>query len=443
MDVGRTSQEPLLTKLVAVVENGSALLPNLKRVIMIRGDNPYPKTFTTYEDLLNKASSAHLGEIVNSLTTSLDPHEVCNFQFTSGTTGAPKATTLSHHNVINNGLLIGHVMRLREREDIICCPPPLYHAFGLVLGLLACYTHGVAIVFPSWNFDPEAVMNAVVKEKCTGLLGVPTMLVAVLQQYRQDQKRWGKVKLRTGIAAGSLVPRYLMEQLQKEFGMPELINIYGMTEVSGASFITAVDDALEDKLVTVGTVIPHTRAKVIDLQGKIVPCGTRGELCIAGFGVQKGYYQNIAKTNELMVKDEEGIVWVHSGDEATLDNRGYARITGRIKDMIIRGGENIYPFEIEQRLGQHPAISQSSVVGLKDERYGEIVAAFLEQQGQTSKPTNKELQEFVRGTLGRHNVPVHIFWIGPDEVIKDFPKTSSGKIKKLDLRTIGNEMIGQ
>lgn len=351
--------------------------------------------------------------------------------------------TVSNSNVINNGLLIGHVMRLRQGKDVICCPPPLYHAFGLVLGLLACYTHGVAIVFPSWDFDPEAVLKSILAKHCSGLLGVPTMLVAVLQRYRQEPKRWGKIELRTGIAAGSPVPRYLMEQLQQAFGLPELVIIYGMTELAGASFITSVDDGMEEKLASVGKVIPHTMAKVIGPDGKIVPCGVRGELCMAGFGVQKGYYKNIEKTNELMVKDQDGILWVYSGDEATLDTRGYCKITGRIKDMIIRGGENIYPFEIEQRLGQHPAITQSSVVGLKDAHYGEIVAAFLEQHGGSSKPSNEELQEFVRVTLGRYNVPVHIFWVGPGEVVEDFPKTSSGKIKKLDLRTIGNGLIGK
>ena len=234
-----------------------------------------------------------------------------------------------------------------------------------------------------------------------------------------------------------------MEQLQKAFGMPELVIIYGMTELSGASFITSVDDETEEKLASVGKIIPHSLAKVIGTDGKIVPCGTRGELCMAGFGVQKGYYQNPAKTNELMIKDQDGILWVHSGDEATLDSRGYCKITGRIKDMIIRGGENIYPFEIEQRLGQNPAVAQASVVGLKDEHYGEVVAAFLEQQGESPEPSDKDLQEFVRETLGRYNAPQHIFWVGPTGVIKDFPKTSSGKIKKVDLRTIGNEMIGK
>ena len=345
--------------------------------------------------------------------------------------------------MINNGLFIGHVMRVHRGKDVICCPPPLYHAFGLVLGLLACYTHGVAIVFPSWNFDPEAVLKSVIEEKCTGLLGVPTMLVAVLQHYRQEQQRWGKLELRTGIAAGSPVPRYLMEQLQETFGLPELVIIYGMTELAGASFITSVDDGMEEKLASVGKVIPHTLAKVIGPDGRILPCGQRGELCMAGFGVQKGYYKNLAKTKELMVEDQDGILWVHSGDEATLDSRGYCKITGRIKDMIIRGGENIYPFEIEQRLGQHPAVTQSSVVGLKDDHYGEIVAAFLEQRGGTAKPSDEDLREFVRSTLGRYNVPVHVFWVGLGEVLEDFPKTSSGKIKKLDLRKIGNEITGK
>jgi acyl-CoA synthetase (AMP-forming)/AMP-acid ligase II len=443
IDVGRKSQLPLLTKLVDVVEQGSSALPDLKRVIIIRGDNPFPSTFTTYEDMLEEASLPHTRKIVEDLTSSVNCHDVCNFQFTSGTTGEPKATTLTHYNVINNGLLIGHVMRLRRGKDVICCPPPLYHAFGLVLGLLSCYTHGVAIVFPSWNFDPEAVLKSVISERCTGLLGVPTMLVAVLQQYRQGKDRWSKIELRTGIAAGSPVPRYLMEQLQDAFGLPELVIIYGMTELAGASFITSVSDGMEEKLSSVGKVIPHTMAKVIGPDGQIVPCGVRGELCMAGFGVQKGYYKNPEKTDELMIRDNDGILWVHSGDEATLDGRGYCKITGRIKDMIIRGGENIYPFEIEQRLGQHPAVSQSSVVGLKDDHYGEVVAAFLERHAGAVKPDDEELREFVRVTLGRYNVPVHIFWVGAGEQLEDFPKTSSGKIKKLDLRTIGNGLIGK
>jgi acyl-CoA synthetase (AMP-forming)/AMP-acid ligase II len=333
-------------------------------------------------------------------------------------------------------------MRLRP-NDIICCPPPLYHAFGLVLGLLACYTHGVTIIFPSWDFNPELVLNAIVSESCTGLLGVPTMLVAVLQTYRTaPENRWPSICLRTGIAAGSPVPRHLMSQLQATFGLPELVIIYGMTEVSGASFITSPSDGLEEKLSTVGRVIPHTSAKVISPSGEIVPVGTRGELCMAGFGVQSGYYLNPEKTEELMQRDKEGIVWVHSGDEATIDSRGYARITGRIKDMIIRGGENIYPFEIEQRLGEHEAVVQSSVVGLRDERYGEVVAAFLEGREGVRRPGVGELREFVRGTLGAYNAPVHVFWVGKGEDVQEYPKTSSGKIQKVRLREIGNKLIG-
>ena len=228
-------------------------------------------------------------------------------------------------------------MRYQKGEDVICCPPPLYHSFGLVLGLLATYTHGVSIVFPSWSFDPAETIRAVVDEKCTGLHGVPTMLVATLQQYRKQQRSLGPVKLRTGIAAGSPVHRDLMEDLRATFGMEEMVILYGMTELSGSAFITSANDAVEDKLSTVGTVIPHTTAKVIGPDGKLVPFGVRGELCIAGFGVHKGYYQNQTKTDELMKKDDDGVIWVHSGDEAQIDDRGYAKITGRIKDMIIRG----------------------------------------------------------------------------------------------------------
>ncbi|KAH7385112.1 hypothetical protein BKA64DRAFT_735632 [Cadophora sp. MPI-SDFR-AT-0126] len=363
-------------------------------------------------------------------------HQVCNFQFTSGTTGTPKAAMLTHSNIINNGRFVGDRMRL-ESSDVICCPPPLFHCFGLVLGLLAVITHGACIVFPSETFQASAVLKAVSEERCTGLHGVPAMFSAELELLKGNSTT-SFSSLRTGIAAGSSVPRKMMADLREKMNMKEITSTYGMTETSPGSFMSYTNDPVEKRLSTVGKILPHTKAKIVNGKGEIVPVGTRGELLVSGFQLQKGYWRNPKQTAEAMQKDSNGCLWMRTGDEAVFDNEGYCSITGRIKDIIIRGGENIFPLEIEEILGQHKSIIQSSVVGLPDRKYGEVVAAFLQHRPTEPRPSAEVLRDFVRQTLGWHKAPVHIFWLEEEE---DFPKTGSGKVQKHILREQGKDRL--
>lgn len=324
-------------------------------------------------------------------------------------------------------------------EDIVCCPPPLFHCFGLVLGFLASYTHGSSIVFPSDFFDVRSVVDAIVTEDATVLLGVPTMYVAELEVMERTGQR--PRRLRTGLASGSTVSQGLMSKLREKMGVEKMLIAYGMTETSPVTFITALSDPESKATATVGRVIPHVSAKVIDNDGKILLRGERGELCTSGFALQKGYWRNEEKTKESMRKDENGVLWMYTGDEAMLDDEGYAHITGRIKDMIIRGGENIFPREIEERLMQHPAVNEASVVGIKDERYGEVVGCFLKEAEGSPRPTVEELKTWVGELLGRHKAPSYCFWIGDAGIGNDFPKTGSGKIRKHILCEIGNGVV--
>lgn len=324
-------------------------------------------------------------------------------------------------------------------EDVICCPPPLFHCFGLVLGFLASYIHGSTIVFPSDFFDVRKVVDALVKEDATVLLGVPTMYVAELEVMEKTGQRPRRV--RTGLASGSTVSQGLMNSLREKMGVQKMLIAYGMTETSPVTFITDLSDPESKATTTVGRVIPHVSAKVIDKNGKKLRRGERGELCTSGFALQKGYWRNEEKTKEAMREDEEGILWMHTGDEAMLDQDGYAHITGRIKDMIIRGGENIFPREIEERIMQHPAINEASAVAIKNERYGEVVGCFLKAVDASPRPSDEELKKWVGERLGRHKAPVYCFWIGDAGIGTDFPKTGSGKIKKHVLCDIGNSLV--
>ncbi|KAI5194371.1 acid Co-A ligase [Aureobasidium subglaciale] len=358
-------------------------------------------------------------------------------QFTSGTTGNPKAAMLTHYqssNIINNGTFSGDRMNL-STCDIICSPPPLFHCFGLVLGVLASVTHASTLILPSPTFSASATVDCVVKYHCTALHGVPTMMIAVLDEH--TKRGSPPVKLRTGIVAGASVPADVITRLQARFGYEEYINIYGMTESAPATFTLTTNDPLQSKLTSVGKILPHTSAKVVDVDGKVVARGVRGELCVSGYMLQKGYYNNPAKTAEVMI-EEEGTLWLHTGDEAILDAEGYCYVTGRIKDMIIRAGENIYPLEIEAHLMLHPDISIASVVGLSDKHYGEVVAAFLVGCEGRSPLTDMEIQEFVRSSLARHKTPKHIFWVGESGCLSVLPMTASGKIQKNKLRDWGN-----
>lgn len=350
-------------------------------VVILRG---FPAEYTHYNNLLERG--AVLDDLlVEDLNSRFTNHDVCNLQFTSGTTGHPKAAMLTHHSIVNNSRFIGDRMYLTD-DDVLCCPPPLFHCFGLVLGLLATIAHGGKIVYPSETFDAAACLQAISDEQCTAIHGVPAMFDSMFSLPRPAD--FDAHRLRTGIIAGAPVPKHLMELLVHEFGMVEFTSSYGLTEASPTCFNAYHSDAIDKKLTTVGNLMPYAHAKVVDRHDHIVPVGTRGELCIAGYQLQKGYWNNQAKTDEVMVRDNDGVLWLHTGDEAVLHEDGTCTITGRFKDIIIRGGENIYPLEIEERLTEHPDIDRAIVVGVKHKRYGEVVAAFLERaagvQHQTS-----------------------------------------------------------
>lgn len=346
-------------------------------------------------------------------------------------------------------------MRL-DSSDILCCPPPLFHCFGLVLGLLAIVTHGGKIVYPAEVFDIPSTLRAISDENCTAVHGVPAMFDSLFQS--NPPEGFSCDNLRTGIIAGAPVPRYLMELLVNRFGMTEFTSSYGLTEASPTCFNAFTDDAMDRRLTTVGTLMPHAQAKIVDREGNTVPVGTRGELCIAGYQLQAGYWNNSEKTNETMVRDAAGVLWLHTGDEAVFDEEGYCSITGRFKDIIIRGkhieclfetndspimlgGENIYPLEIEERLMVHPTISRAVVVGLKNEHYGEVVGAFLELAQNHPRPNDQELRDWVRKRLGSHKSPAHIFWLGEGGVPATVPLTGSGKVRKFEIAKLGDEIL--
>lgn len=330
--IGRLDNSRLLTEL----ENEGTG----PQVVILRGEEAGSK-YPTYDDLVRSAqkkSQKNYQGLYNAMHKVL-PHQVVNLQFTSGTTGLPKAAMLTHHNLVNNSRFIGDRMRLTS-EDVLCCPPPLFHCFGLVLGLLAVVTHGAKIVYPAEVFDIPSTLAAISDEACTAIHGVPAMFDSLFQSKMPEG--FNCDNLRTGIIAGAPVPRYLMELLVSKFGMTEFTSSYGLTEASPTCFNAFTDDAMGRRLTTVGTLMPHAQAKIVDRDGRTVPVGTRGELCIAGYQLQAGYWNNSEKTNEVMVRDGAGVLWLHTGDEAVFDEDGYCTITGRFKDIIIRG-MNICP----------------------------------------------------------------------------------------------------
>ncbi|KAI1324315.1 hypothetical protein F5Y16DRAFT_381532 [Xylariaceae sp. FL0255] len=404
-------------------------------VVILRGDSG---NYSTYLDHIEQGRRMSNG-LLHRLGRRVLAHNVCNLQFTSGTTGVPKAAMLTHHNIVNNARFIGDRMRLTS-DDILCCPPPLFHCFGLVLGMMAVITHGAKIVYPEETFDPAAVLRAISDEKCTAVHGVPAMFDTLFSL--PTPAGFNCDNLRTGIIAGAPVPKYLMKLLVTRFGMTEFTSSYGLTEASPTCFNAFTDDAIEKRLTTVGTLMPHAYAKIIDNQGSVVPVGTRGELCIAGYQLQAGYWNNSEKTAEVMVRDEAGLLWLHTGDEAVFDDQGYCTITGRFKDIIIRGGENIYPLEIEERLMAHSDICRAIVTGVKDAHYGEAVAAFLSTDSASEKrPTNMQIRTWVQQKLGRQKTPAHVFWLGESGVPLDVPLTGSGKVKKFEMARLGEEIL--
>ncbi|KAF3162806.1 hypothetical protein EYR41_008632 [Orbilia oligospora] len=419
----------------------SEAAPSLRNVIVInnsagRISNDIFSHFSSYHDIFQSVSSNP-----PALDIDVKPDDICNIQFTSGTTSMPKAASLTHINILNNGKFIGDRMGLTE-DDVVVCPPPLFHCFGCVLGYSACMTHGSTIVFPSEAFDPRKALESVQAERATALYGVPTMYIAYLELLKHGKvDRKGFERLRTGIAAGSTVPIELMKKLHRDLNLTDLTICYGMTETSPVSAMTFPDDPINKRTSTVGRVMPHTQAKIVDIHDrtKILPIGERGELATAGYLLQKFYWGDPDKTAEVMIEDEEGVRWMYTGDEAEMDEEGYIKITGRIKDLIIRGGENIHPLDIENVLFEHPAVAEVSVVGVPDEKYGECVAAFI-GPSEGMSISKDEAREWVRGKLARHLVPRYIFWI-EDLEGGVLPKTASGKIQKFKLVEEGKRML--
>jgi fatty-acyl-CoA synthase len=396
-------------------------LPALSTLIRI-GDGE-ARGFLRFEEVLASGSDRHRAEIAE-LRKNLQFDDPINIQFTSGATGAPKGATLTHHNILNNGYFIGEAMRLTDR-DRVCIPVPLYHCFGMVLGNLACVTHGAAMIYPSEGFDPLATLDAVATERCTALYGVPTMFIAELNH--PEFKRFDLSTLRTGIMAGSPCPIEVMKRCVSDMNMREVTIAYGMTETSPVSTQTSCDDPLARRVGTVGRVHPHVEIKIVDGDGQVVPPGAPGELCTRGYSVMLGYWDDPDKTAEVI--DRAG--WMHTGDLATIDEDGYCNIVGRIKDMVIRGGENVYPREIEEFLFRHPKIEAVQVVGVPDAKYGEELCAWVKLKPDVSA-TAEEIQGFCRGQIAHYKVPRYI------KLVDGFPMTVTGKVQKFVMR---EEMI--
>ena len=352
---------------------------------------------------------------------SLDRNDPINIQYTSGTTGFPKGATLSHRSILNDALLVGQACAYDE-TDRVCIPVPFYHCFGMVMGNLACSVFGATMVIPCPSFDPNAVLQTLQDERCTSLYGVPTMFVAELGHDELDS--FDLSALRTGIMAGSPCPIEVMRKVIDEMNMSEVTIAYGMTETSPVSTQTSTTDSVEHRVTTVGRVLPHVEAKIVDPEtGEIVERGQQGEYCTRGFHVMLGYWNDPEKTAEAI--DADG--WMHSGDLATMDDDGYVNIVGRIKDMIIRGGENIYPREIEEFLYTHPAVADAQVIGVPDRKYGEEIMAWV-QLAPGAELTDEALKEYCRGKIAHFKIPRHVSFVS------DFPMTVTGKIRKVEMR---------
>ncbi|HZQ84798.1 MAG TPA: AMP-binding protein [Acidimicrobiales bacterium] len=353
-----------------------------------------------------------------------------NIQYTSGTTGFPKGATLSHHNILNNGFFVGHLLGYTE-EDRVCVPVPFYHCFGMVMGNIGATSNGATIVVPAPAFDPAPTLAAVQQERCTSLYGVPTMFIAELGL--DDFAAYDLSSLRTGVMAGSPCPVEVMKRVVAEMHMTEVTIMYGMTETSPVSTMTRRGDDLERRVSTVGTVMPHVEVQIVDpATGLTVPRRTPGELCTRGYSVMLGYWDAPQQTSEAI--DAAG--WMHTGDLATMDDDGYVAIVGRIKDMVIRGGENIYPREVEEFLYGHPAIADVQVIGVPDERYGEELMAWVRLKAGESL-TIEELREFCRGKLAHYKVPRYL------HVTDEFPMTVTGKIRKVEMRERAMELLAR
>ena len=397
----------------AMIEEVRPDLPGLEKVILIGT--------ASWEQLVTGAASVS-EEALRERSAGLQFDDPINIQYTSGTTGFPKGATLSHHNILNNGYFIGEACKYTE-ADRVCIPVPFYHCFGMVLGNLACTTHGAAIVIPEAGFEPKATLEAVAAEGCTSLYGVPTMFIAELDH--PDFESFELSTLRTGIMAGSPCPVEVMKQVVSRMHMEEVTIAYGMTETSPVSTQTVPEDSLEHRVSTVGRVHPHVEVKITDPEtGRVVERGVTGELCTRGYSVMTGYWNDPERTAESI--DAAG--WMHTGDLATMDADGYVNIVGRIKDMIIRGGENLYPREIEEFLYTHPDVSDVQVIGVPDVKYGEELAAWVKMKAGAEPLDADAVREFATGRLAHYKIPRYVL------VVDEFPMTVTGKVRKVQMR---------
>ncbi|WP_349536100.1 AMP-binding protein [Rhodococcus rhodochrous] len=390
--------------------------PDLEDVVLL--DSP------RWDELTDsgRAALAEDRAPLDAAQASLSPDDPINIQYTSGTTGFPKGATLSHHNVLNNGFFVGELCHYTER-DRVCIPVPLYHCFGMTMGNLACTSHGATIVLPAPGFDPAATLSAVAAEKCTSLYGVPTMFIAELAD--PGFENYDLSSLRTGIMAGSPCPVEVMKQVIDRMGMSEVSICYGMTETSPVSTQTRSDDSIERRVSTVGRVGPHLEVKIVDpATGLTVPRGEPGELCTRGYSVMLGYWDQPDKTAEAI----DAARWMHTGDIGVMDEDGYVSVTGRIKDMVIRGGENIYPREIEEFLYTHPDILDAQVVGVPDAKYGEELMAWIRMREGAEPLDAESLRAFCTGKLAHYKIPRYV------HVVDEFPMTVTGKVRKVEMR---------
>jgi fatty-acyl-CoA synthase len=403
----------------------AARLPQLRAVIQV-GEPAFPGTLP-FEQVATMGGPRHKAQLAE-LGAVLQFDDPVNIQFTSGTTGSPKGVTLTHHNILNNGYFTGRAMRLTEK-DRICIPVPLYHCFGMVMGNLASVTLGAAMVYPGEGFDPLTTLQTIEKEKCTTLYGVPTMFIAELDH--PEFSKFDLSSVRTGIMAGAPCPIEVMRRVNEQMNMREVTIAYGMTETSPVSFQSSTDDPLERRVSTVGRIHPHVEVKVVDLEGRVVPRGERGELCTRGYSIMRGYWDEPQKTADVL--DQSG--WMHTGDIAVIDVQGYCNIVGRIKDMVIRGGENLYPREIEEFLYKHPKIQDVQIFGVADDRYGEELCAWVRTRpGETL--TAEDVRGFCQGQIAHNKIPRYV------EFVDAFPMTVTGKIQKFVMREQVESRLG-
>ena len=419
----KTSDYPdMIRQLAPELENCAAgqlrsvRLPHLKSVIVM-DEAPGPGVFT-FAQIKTLGGPAEQDRL-SAIDASLNPDDPINIQFTSGTTGAPKGATLSHHNIVNNARFVTDRIELTDR-DRLCIPVPLYHCFGMVMGVLGAVSKGAAMVFPGEAFDPAATLAALSEERCTAVYGVPTMFVGMLRQMEAGS--FDLTTLRTGIMAGAPCPIDVMEQVNSRMNMRDVTICYGMTETSPVSFQSFVDDPIDKRCGTVGRVHPHLEVKIIDTDGNTVPVGAQGELCTRGYSVMTGYWEDDDRTRASIIDG-----WMHTGDLARFDEEGFCSIVGRVKDMIIRSGENIYPREIEEYLFRHPGVSEAQVFGIPHETYGEEVCAWIIQKPGAAL-TEDAIRQFCQGQIAHFKIPKHI------RIVDEIPMTITGKPQKFVMR---------